>query len=75
MINKLKENQIEANLGAQAINCTSYYKGKYNLKEDDYPNATTAWQSGLALPIGMHLTNQDIETVSGNLIEILINNN
>lgn len=71
LINKLSENHIEANLGAQAINCLTYYREKYGLKEQDYPNATLAYKSGLALPIGYHLTREEIETVAKTLIRIL----
>lgn len=71
LINKLLVNQIEANMGAQAVNCLTYYRDKYGLKEQDFPNASLAYRSGLALPIGNHLTMDEIGTVAKTLIRIL----
>ena len=48
LIKKLKENGIETNLGAQALPCLTYYKNKYNLRKNDFPNALKAYKKGLA---------------------------
>jgi len=67
LIHKLKKHEIETNLGAQALNCLTYYRKKYGFSDDDYPNATKAFKQGLALPIGMHLTKREIEMVTSKL--------
>lgn len=59
-IKRLAEKQIETNLGAQAIHCMSFYKDKYHFYPGDFPYAFQAYTKGLALPIGIHLNNEDI---------------
>lgn len=59
IINKLRINNIETNLGAQAINCLAFYQKRYNYKDVDYPNAAYLYKYGLALPLcqEMHIDN------------------
>jgi dTDP-4-amino-4,6-dideoxygalactose transaminase len=71
VINELKNQGIEANFGAYAIHCLEYYRKKYGYEEQDYPNAALAYQQGLALPLGDHLSDDDISTVIKCLIEII----
>ncbi len=59
LIDYLKQNSIEANLGAQALNWLPYYRRKYSFKDVDFANADTAFKQGLALPIGEHLEIDD----------------
>lgn len=68
---KLKEQQIETNLGAQALNCLPYYQKKYNWKQEEYPNARYAYKQGLALPIGDHINDKDVEYIATTLNKIL----
>ncbi|MCD4744375.1 MAG: DegT/DnrJ/EryC1/StrS family aminotransferase [Desulfobacteraceae bacterium] len=56
----LRKNDIEANYGAQGLNCINFYKKKYKLTIDSAPNASNAFYKGVALPIGNHITNIDI---------------
>jgi dTDP-4-amino-4,6-dideoxygalactose transaminase len=60
IIHELKDNGIEANFGAHAIQCLTYYKRKYNYRDEDYPQAFRASRMGLALPIGCHVGQKDI---------------
>jgi len=71
LIESLRAADIEANLGAQALNCLDYYQKKYGYRPEDFPNATKAYRQGLALPIGPHLTEDDIKYIAGTLINIL----
>jgi dTDP-4-amino-4,6-dideoxygalactose transaminase len=71
LIDSIRAADIETNLGAQALNCLDYYQKKYGYKPEDFPNATKAYRQGLALPIGPHLTEDDIEYIAGTLINIL----
>jgi len=64
LIERLKKYGIETNIGAYALNCISYYKNKYNLKDNDFPNAVSAYRNGLALPIGMHISVEEIHTIT-----------
>lgn len=58
---------IESNLGAQALQCTHYYQHKYGLAEDDFPHAARAYRSGLALPMGCHVTEQTVGVIAEQL--------
>jgi len=69
LIATLKIAGIETNLGAQALNCQSYFRNKYGYRPKDFPNARKAYVYGLALPIGNHCSNKDIDHV----VEILKN--
>jgi len=71
LIDSLKAAGIETNLGAQAINCLTYYRHKYGYAPDDFPNATKAYHQGLALPIGSHLKDEDIDFIAETLIKLL----
>jgi len=67
LIHSFKHNGIETNLGAQALNCLSFYQSKYKYKENDFPYAAKAYKQGLALPVGMHLKKKDISQIVKNL--------
>ncbi len=62
-INYLQKNNIQANLGAQAVHIQKYYKNKYNFPEDKYPNASFAYKNGVVLPIGSYLDYKDIKFI------------
>jgi perosamine synthetase len=64
---------IESNIGAHAIPALTYYINKYNIPATDYPNAYTAWTQGLALPLGRHLSSDDLNYIS-NAIKKLVRN-
>ena len=71
VIQELKNHQIESNFGAYAIHCLDFYRRKYAYEDKDFQNATLAYQQGLALPLGDHLTDEDISTVCNTLTLIL----
>jgi perosamine synthetase len=71
LIESLRAADIEVNIGAQALNCLDYYRRKYGYKPENFPNATRAYRQGIALPIGPHLTEDDIKYIAGTLIKIL----
>ena len=75
LIRSLKDEGIETNLGAQALNCLSYYKSKYNYKEIDFPNSAKAFKQGLALPLGIHLNLNEILNICEKLRNALIVDN
>ncbi len=68
LISRLAERSIETNIGAQALNCLTYFREKYKFEERSFPNATYAYQKGLTLPLGQHLTDEDIVRVGNELI-------
>ncbi|MCZ6704126.1 MAG: DegT/DnrJ/EryC1/StrS family aminotransferase [Ignavibacteria bacterium] len=71
LIDYLRKEKIQANLGAQALNLLYYYKKKYRFKIGDFPIATRAYNNGIVLPIGYHIKKKDIESIS-NFIELFL---
>lgn len=63
LIQLLREKGVETNLGAQALHCLTFFAEKYGYQPDDYTNAREAYNQGLALPLGNHLKNGDLEKV------------
>ena len=72
LINYLKAEKIETNLGSQALPCLTYYKAKYKLKESDFPNAVKAYRKGLALPMGNQIDADGIKLVIENMTSYMI---
>lgn len=72
LMKKMLENDVQTNLGAQALNCLDYYQRKYGYSPADFPNASTLYQRGLALPIHGRLTPDDIETIVEALRRIIL---
>jgi len=63
LIATLKTAGIETNLGAHALNCLTYFRNKYGYKPEDFPNARKAYMHGLALPIGNHCNDEDVDYI------------
>ncbi|MBL0686919.1 MAG: DegT/DnrJ/EryC1/StrS aminotransferase family protein [Sulfurospirillum sp.] len=57
---KLKKNGIFTSLHFIPIHLLSYYKHKYSLRVNDFPNALTNYQQILSLPIYTGLTNKEV---------------
>lgn len=49
----------------------SYYRERYHLKPEDYPNAERIWQGCVSLPIYPSLTNDDLEYICSVIENIL----
>jgi len=60
----LKNHGIEANLGAQGLHLLPFYKNKYEYIAADFPQASLAFHHGVALPIGTHVTEADIDFIA-----------
>lgn len=67
VVRRLREQGVEAALGAQALNALTYYKDKYGLSEETFAKATRLYQCGLALPIYGKLSEKDIDAVCRSL--------
>lgn len=62
---------IQTRPGTHAVHLLSYYKNKYQLKVDDFPNSYEAFKATIALPLHNHLTNENIQYISKTLQEII----
>lgn len=73
LIESLKEQSIETNLGAYAIHCLSYYRTKYpEMCQRHKGNcAEVLFRNGLALPFSQTLKKSEIVNVCNSLVQLL----
>jgi dTDP-4-amino-4,6-dideoxygalactose transaminase len=71
LIPKLRASEVEVNLGAHALAAQTYYRKKYALRPEDYPNAQAAYRQGLALPMGTHVRAADVAFVAERLLRAI----
>ena len=69
MVN-LQKKGISTRQGTHAVTMLGYYKEKYGIKSEDYPNALFADRLSLALPLYPQMTDEEQEYVSNNLKNI-----
>jgi dTDP-4-amino-4,6-dideoxygalactose transaminase len=69
-IQLLREQGVESNLGAQALHVLPYYRNRYGYGPSDFPQALRACRQGLALPIGAHVSEKDIDLICDRLQSI-----
>jgi len=69
LIRYMKINGVESNLGAYAINCLTYYKGKYNLTEYSMPSSVNSFKKGIAFPMHFELSEDDVEYIIAKIKE------
>lgn len=72
VIRELARRGVEANLGAQALNCLQVYRRRYGLDGPDFPVASRLYENGLALPLHGRLDDADIACICGALQESLL---
>lgn len=72
LIAALLDRGIQTNLGAQALNCMTYFQRKYGVGEDACPMASRLYRSGLVLPLYGALSASDIQLISSSIQEVLI---
>ena len=71
VIKKLLAKNIQANLGAQALNRLTYYRNKYKYKQNSFPVAEELCAQGLALPLYGRLTREKVGFIAETLAGIL----
>lgn len=67
----LRNQGVEANLGAQAIHCLKYYKEKYNYQESDFLNADKLYKYGVAVPFYQDMAEDDVAFVCNKIVSLL----
>ncbi|ULO01278.1 aminotransferase, DegT/DnrJ/EryC1/StrS family [Campylobacter sp. RM5004] len=60
---KLKEMGINTGIHFIPLNFLTYYKQKYNLKINDFPNALANYAQILSIPIHINLSDEDVKRV------------
>lgn len=67
---ELLERGIHTSLQYIPIHLLSYYKNKYSLKVNDFPNALKAYQQVLSLPIYHSLSDEEVQYICNTVKEI-----
>ncbi|WP_103644394.1 DegT/DnrJ/EryC1/StrS family aminotransferase [Campylobacter concisus] len=67
---ELLEHGIHTSLHYIPIHLLSYYKNKYSLKVNDFPNALKNYQQVLSLPIYHSLSDEEVQYICGKVKEI-----
>lgn len=60
LIKYLRNNGVEANYGAQALNCLSYYQNKYRMDKNLMPMSVNAYKKGIALPMSYDISETEV---------------
>ncbi len=63
LIKYLKNNGIETNIGAYALNCLTYYMEKYSLDSSSMPGAYNAYKKGIALPMSFFIESETVHNI------------
>jgi len=67
----MMEKGIETNYGANALPLLQFYREKYHLREEDFPNSVISYKQGLALPLSHYIHEAEINTVCEELISLI----
>ncbi len=71
IIKKFAEKGIGTSVHYKPLHHMTYYKNKYHLKADDFPNTEKTWQGNLSLPIYPDLKIEELEYICKQFNEIL----
>jgi dTDP-4-amino-4,6-dideoxygalactose transaminase len=73
VIAALRQEGIEANLGAQALHCQPYYRDKYPDETARLAGgiAERLYRGGLALPLFAGMKDEEVEQVAGSVKKLL----
>ena len=59
LIKLMSEHKIGTSVHFIPLHMQPYWKNKYNLKDEDFPNATKYYQGAISLPIYTKMTAND----------------
>lgn len=70
-IERMAEKGIGTSVHFIPLHFHPYWRERYGLKSDDYPNATRAYEAAVSLPIYTRMTEEDVQRVIRAVKEIL----
>ncbi len=70
-IKQLSKAGIGTSVHYKPLHRMTYYKNKYGLKPDAFPNAEKTWQGNVSLPIFPYMTEDELKYVSRTIKKIL----
>jgi dTDP-4-amino-4,6-dideoxygalactose transaminase len=71
LIEQLAEAGIGTSVHYKPLHRMTYYRERYGLKPEDFPNAERHWQGCLSLPVYPSLTNAELEYIVRSVKEAL----
>ena len=71
LLSLLNERGIGTSIHYKPLHRMSFYKNKYNLKNEDFPNSEKLWKGCFSLPIFPDLQENELEHIINSLKEIL----
>lgn len=71
VIDQLRNLDIETTLGTYSLHLQPYFKNRFDLSDEIYPNATRAHWSALTIPVSNNMTFSDAEFVAESIISVL----
>ena len=63
LINKMAEQGIGTSVHYKPLHRMTYYKNKYQLDPQDFPNAEKTWKGNLSLPLYPFMKNDDLDYI------------
>jgi len=72
LIETLAEYGIGTSVHYKPIHQLTYYKEKYHLKAEDYPNAQKTWHGNVSLPLYPNMLQDDLQYIVDTIKQILI---
>lgn len=70
-IDKLAENGIGSSVHYKPIHQLTYYKERYNLRKDDYPNTQRTWEGNVSLPLYPFMEIDELKYITDTIKKIL----
>jgi dTDP-4-amino-4,6-dideoxygalactose transaminase len=70
-IEVMAERGIGTSVHYKPLHRMTYYRGKYRLRPEDYPNAERVWKGCVSLPIYPSLSDDELDYICSNIVEIL----
>lgn len=71
-IEKMSEQGIGTSVHYKPIHQLTYYKERYNLVKEDYPNAQKTWLGNVSLPLYPYMTVEELQHVVDTVRNLLI---
>ncbi|HQG77877.1 MAG TPA: DegT/DnrJ/EryC1/StrS family aminotransferase [Bacteroidales bacterium] len=71
LIDKMSAAGIGTSVHYKPLHRMTYYKNKYHLSPDDYPNAERTWKGNVSLPIYPYLKTDELRYICKTLRELL----
>jgi len=70
MMEKLQSQGISTRPGTHAVHMLGYYKDRFGIKPEDYPNARNCDRWSMAIPLHNRMSEEDYQCIVGALKQL-----